>query len=51
MPNVMRGQATAIYVGVINVVSGSLAATSVALLTDYAFHDKAMVGVSLGIVA
>jgi len=50
VPNAMRGQATAIYVGAINVVSGSIAPTSVALLTDYVFHDKAMVGVSLGIV-
>jgi len=50
VPNAMRGQATAIYVGVINIVAGSLAATSVALLTDYVFHDKTMLSVSLGIV-
>jgi MFS family permease len=50
MPNAMRGQATAIYVGVINLVAGGLAATTVALLTDFVFHDKAKLHLSFGLV-
>ena len=50
MPNAMRGQATAIYVAVTNLIAGGLAATAVALLTDFVFHDKNMLGVSFGIV-
>src|SRR6266403_2220150 len=50
MPNAMRGQATAVYVGVTNLVGGGLAATAVALLTDFVFHDKAKLHVSFGLV-
>jgi MFS family permease len=51
MPNAMRGQAIAVYVAVTNIIAGSLAATGVALLTDYVFHDPAMLRLSFGIVA
>ena len=50
MPNAMRGQATAIYVGITNLVGGALAATAVALLTDFVFHDKGKLHVSFGLV-
>ncbi|MDB5417761.1 MAG: Sugar phosphate permease [Phenylobacterium sp.] len=50
MPNAMRGQATAIYVAVTNLVGGGLAATTVALLTDFVFHDKAKLHLSFGLV-
>ncbi len=50
MPNAMRGQATAIYVGVTNLVAGGFAATAVALLTDYVFHDQAKLYLSFGLV-
>jgi MFS family permease len=50
MPNAMRGQATAIYVAVTNLVGGGLAATAVAVLTDFVFHDKGKLHVSFGLV-
>ena len=50
MPNAMRGQATAVYVAVTNLVGGGLAATTVALLTDFVFHDKAKLHLSFGLV-
>ncbi|MDB5497410.1 MAG: Sugar phosphate permease [Phenylobacterium sp.] len=50
MPNAMRGQATAVYVAVTNLVGGGLAATTVALLTDFVFHDKAKLNLSFGLV-
>jgi MFS family permease len=50
MPNAMRGQATAVYVGVTNLIGGGLAATAVAVLTDFVFHDKAKLHISFGLV-
>jgi MFS family permease len=50
MPNAMRGQATAVYVGLTNLVGGGLAATAVAVLTDFIFQDKAKLHVSFGLV-
>ena len=50
MPNAMRGQATAVYVFFTNFIGGALAATTVALLTDFVFHDKAKLNLSFGIV-
>lgn len=50
MPNAMRGQATAVYVFFTNFVGGAFAATTVALLTDFVFHDKAKLHLSFGIV-
>lgn len=39
MPARMRGQGAAIYQLVVNLAAGILGPTSVALLTDYVFHD------------
>jgi MFS family permease len=50
MPNALRGQATAVYVAVTNLIGGGLAATTVAVLTDFAFHDKSKLHVSFGLV-
>src|ERR1700730_9215694 len=50
MPNAMRGQATAIYVAVTNLVGGGLAATAVAVLTDFVFHDKGKLHISFGLL-
>jgi MFS family permease len=50
MPNAMRGQATAVYVAFTNFIGGGFAATTVALLTDFVFHDKAKLHVSFGLV-
>ncbi|SFI57182.1 MFS transporter [Caulobacter sp. UNC279MFTsu5.1] len=50
MPNAMRGQAVAIYVGVTNLIAGGLAATTVALITEHVFHDKAKLNLSFGLV-
>jgi MFS family permease len=50
MPNAMRGQATAIYVAATNLVGGGLAATTVAVLTDFVFHDRAKLHISFGLV-
>jgi MFS family permease len=50
MPNAMRGQATAVYVLFTNLIGGGFAATTVALLTDFVFHDKAKLHLSFGLV-
>jgi len=49
-PNAMRGQMTALFFGVANIVGGLFAATSVALLTDYVFRAPEKVNLSLGVV-
>ena len=46
-PNVMRGQASAVYLFVVNLIGLGLGPTSVALITDYVFHDPAAVRWSL----
>lgn len=48
-PN-LRAQGAAIYFLVLNLVSGTLGPTSVALLTDHVFHAERAVGWSLAIV-
>lgn len=50
MPNAMRGQAIAIFLALVNVVAGSLAATTVAVLTDYLFRDPAKINLAFGLV-
>jgi MFS family permease len=47
----MRGQISAIYLFVINLVGIGLGPFLVGYLTDNAFHDEAAVGRSLAIVA
>jgi len=50
MPNVMRGQASAIYLFVINLIGLGLGPTAVALITDYAFHNDNAINYSLLLV-
>lgn len=49
-PGPMRGQAAAIFLFLINVVGLAGGPTAVALLTDHAFRDQALVGLSLLVV-
>jgi MFS family permease len=51
MPNRLRAQGTALYVLVINLVSGTLGATAVALVTDRVFGDDLALRYSLSIVS
>ena len=49
-PPSLRAQGVSIYYLVLNLVSGALGPTSVALLTDHVFHAERAVGSSLAIV-
>jgi MFS family permease len=51
MPNAMRGQASAIYLFVVNLIGLGLGPTAVALTTDYVFRNDQAVNYSLLIVA
>jgi MFS family permease len=51
MPNPMRGQASAIYLFVVNLIGLGLGPTAVALTTDYVFRNDHMVNYSLLIVS
>ncbi|MEP7272827.1 MAG: MFS transporter, partial [Acidobacteriota bacterium] len=51
MPSPMRGQASAIYLFVVNLVGLGLGPTAVAMTTDYVFRDEQAVRYSLFIVA
>jgi MFS family permease len=51
MPNEMRGQASAIYLFVINLIGLGLGPTAVAMMTDYVFQDDNDVNYSLLAVA
>lgn len=50
MPNQMRGQASAIYLFIVNLIGLGLGPTAVALVTDFVFQDENMVGFSLAVV-
>ncbi|HEX2714021.1 MAG TPA: MFS transporter, partial [Candidatus Acidoferrales bacterium] len=50
MPNVMRGQASALYLFVINLIGLGLGPTAVAALTDYVFRNDNAVNYSLLVV-
>lgn len=50
MPNAMRGQASALYLFVVNLLGLGLGPTAVALVTDYVFRDDQAVRYSLLIV-
>ena len=50
MPNAMRGQASAIYIFLVNVMGLGLGPTAVAWMTDYVFHDNYAIRYSLMIV-
>lgn len=49
-PPALRAQGVSIYYLVLNLVSGALGPTSVALLTDHVFHAERAIGSSLAIV-
>lgn len=51
MPNEMRGQASAIYLFVVNLIGLGIGPTAVAMTTDYVFRDDNAVNYSLLIVA
>lgn len=51
MPNAMRGQASALYLFVVNLIGLGLGPTAVALTTDYVFGEDAAVRYSLIVVA
>ncbi len=51
MPGPLRAQGTALYVLVINLVSGALGATAVALVTDRVFGDDLSLRYSLSVVS
>lgn len=51
MPSAMRGQASAIYLFVVNLIGLGLGPTAVAMTTDYVFHNDQAVNYSLLIVA
>jgi hypothetical protein len=48
-PNRMRGQATALFLFVFNIVGFGLGPTVIALITDYVFHDDSRVGSALAL--
>ena len=50
-PNQMRAQVAAVFSLFNNVIGLMVGATSVALLTDYLFHDRARLHLSLAIIA
>ena len=48
-PNQMRGQVTAFFLLVYNVIGFGLGPTMVALFTDYLFHSDRMLGHSMAV--
>ena len=50
VPNAMRGQATAVYLLIVNLIGLGLGPSAVALVTDRVFHNDAAVRYSLLIV-
>ena len=48
-PNRMRGQVTALFLFVFNIVGFGLGPTVIALITDFFFHDDARVGSALAL--
>lgn len=50
VPNRMRGQTSAVYLFVVNLIGLGIGPTAVALLTDYVFGDDRKVGMSLAVV-
>jgi len=48
-PNRMRGQATALFLFVFNIVGFGCGPTVIALITDYVFHDDTRVGSALAL--
>ncbi len=51
MPNAMRGQASALYLFVVNLIGLGIGPTAVAMTTDFVFKDDGAIGYSLLVVA
>ena len=51
VPNAMRGQATAVYLMIVNLIGLGIGPTAIALLTDHVFGFDAAVRYSLLIVS
>jgi MFS family permease len=51
VPNEMRGQTSAVYLFLVNLIGLGIGPTAVALVTDFVFHDDGMVGWSMFIVS
>ncbi|HZZ09612.1 MAG TPA: MFS transporter [Paraburkholderia sp.] len=49
-PGPMRGQFAAIYTGVLSLLGAGCGPVAIGMLTDYAYHDPAAIGRSIGIV-
>jgi hypothetical protein len=47
MPNQMRGQASAVYLFIINLIGLGLGPQALALVTDYVFKDEHQIHLSL----
>ena len=50
VPNEMRGQASAVYLFIVNLIGLGIGPTAVAMVTDFVFHDDNAVGWSMLIV-
>jgi hypothetical protein len=50
MPNQMRGQAAAVYTGVLNLIGLGLGPTSVALMTDFVFRNPNALNFSIATI-
>lgn len=50
VPNRMRGQTSAVYLFIVNLIGLGIGPTAVAMFTDYVFGDDLKVGLSLGLV-
>ena len=51
MPNRLRGQASALYLFIVNMIGLGIGPTAVAVVTDFVFHDDNMVGWSMFLVS
>jgi MFS family permease len=51
VPNEMRGQTSAVYLFLVNLIGLGIGPTAVALVTDFGFHDDSKVGWSMFIVS
>ena len=50
-PNNMRGQVSAVYLFVVNVIGLAIGPSSIALFTDYVYEDEALLGRSISSVS
>jgi sugar phosphate permease len=50
MPNAMRGQASAVYLFIVNAIGLGIGPSAVAIVNDYLFHDEAALRWSMALV-